>query len=106
MLAVAASATPISIAMEFRTGCLLVTRKIAVRICGPITMIRPSGRMWSCVLVELKSRSAAHARERLAVGGGELLAGGVDLGDRALHGRALTESADHALELGVERVSC
>ena len=43
----AASTTPISIATEFLTGSWLVTRKIAVRICGPITMIRDSGRIWS-----------------------------------------------------------
>jgi hypothetical protein len=39
----AASTTPISIAIEFLTGSLLVTKKIEVRICGPITMIRASG---------------------------------------------------------------
>ena len=43
MLSDAATSTPISIATEFLTGSLLVTRKIAVRICGPITMIRASG---------------------------------------------------------------
>src|SRR4051794_27338674 len=40
-------AAPTSIAAEFFTGSRLVTRKMAVRICGPITMISASGRMWS-----------------------------------------------------------
>ena len=39
--------TPTSIAPEFFTGSWLVTRKIAVRICGPITMMRASGSIWS-----------------------------------------------------------
>ena len=43
MLTQAASTTPTSSAPEFLTGSLLVTRKIEVRICGPITMIRDSG---------------------------------------------------------------
>src|SRR5882757_2483051 len=42
-----ASAAPTSIDREFFTGSRLVTRKIEVRICGPITMIRASGSMWS-----------------------------------------------------------
>ena len=55
MLTDAAISTPSSIATEFLTGSLLVTRKMAVRICGPITMIRASGTIWSCVVVEDKS---------------------------------------------------
>jgi hypothetical protein len=47
MLRVAANTTPVSIATEFLTGSRLVTKKIAVRICGPITMIKASGRIWS-----------------------------------------------------------
>ncbi len=56
MLTDAASSTPISIAPEFLTGSLLVTRKMAVRICGPITMIRDSGRICSWVVVEDKTQ--------------------------------------------------
>ena len=56
MLTKAARSTPISIATEFFTGSLLVTRKMAVRICGPITMIRDSGRICSWVVVEDNSR--------------------------------------------------
>jgi hypothetical protein len=55
-LSEAATTTPLSIATEFLTGSRLVTRKIAVRICGPITMIRASGRICSDVVVEDKSR--------------------------------------------------
>ena len=52
MLTHAATSTPSSIATEFLTGSLLVTRKMAVRICGPITMIRDSGSIWSWVVVD------------------------------------------------------
>ncbi len=47
MLTQAASTTPTSSAPEFLTGSLLVTRKIAVRIWGPITMMSESGSIWS-----------------------------------------------------------
>ena len=67
--------TPISIAPEFFTGSRLVTRKIAVRICGPITMIRASGSIWRCsVKVEaMRGRALASYSASCAAAGGAAL---------------------------------
>src|SRR4051794_23295444 len=57
-----ASAAPTSIAREFFTGSRLVTRKIEVRICGPITMIRASGSTCSRASTDQPERLRPRAR--------------------------------------------